>query len=570
MDKFTIARTLDEISRYIQLSDPNPFKARAFERAARAIETLADDDFASLTEKGQITSVSGVGKATGEVVEEIVRTGGAQYLEELRSQYPAGIFELLRVPKLGLKKIGQLHEELGIGSLDELEEAAREGKLAKLKGFGAKTQEHILKGIAFARMRQSQFLLPVGIEVGELLRERLAELEEVEIAEVSGSVRRRFETIRNVNLVIATKKREQVIAALSSLVADVEAVDDVTMKGVARNELEVLFHIVKPEDFGGALLRTTGSSEFVEAFERKLAATKHELRGTALFRDGRHVNAKSEEDVFEKADVAFVEPERREDGDELTRKRRTKLIEYADLRGTFHVHSTFSDGRNTIQEMLSAARDRGLEYVGLSDHSKAAYYAGGLTEDRLKEQHAEIALREQEVAPMRVFRGTEADILNDGSIDYGHKTLAKFDFVIASIHSNFTMEKEEMTERMLRALDDPHVTFLGHLTGRKLLAREGYKIEYDRIFERAGERGVIIEINGNPNRLDIDWRHVKNALDRGVIFSIHPDAHSIGEYNALITGTWVARKAGLPAKHVFNTRSADEVAEHFRARKALA
>ena len=171
---------------------------------------------------------------------------------------------------------------------------------------------------------------------------------------------------------------------------------------------------------------------------------------------------------------------------------------------------------------------------------------------------------------MRVFRGTEADILNDGSIDYGSHTLAKFDFVIASIHSNFTMEREEMTERMLRALDDPHVTFLGHLTGRKLLAREGYKIDYDRIFERAGERGVMIEINGNPNRLDIDWRHVKNALDRGVVFSIHPDAHSIGEYNALITGTWVARKAGLPAKHVFNTRSADEVAAHFRARKALA
>ena len=568
MDKFTIARTLDEISRYIQLSDPNPFKARAFERAARAIENLADDDVVALTEKGKITSISGVGKATGEVVEEIVRTGGSQYLEELRAQYPPGIFELLRVPKLGLKKIGQLYEELGIGSLDELEEAGRSGKLAKLKGFGAKTQEHILKGVAFARMRESQFLLPIGIEVGELLRERLADLAEVEDAEVSGSVRRRFETIRNVNIVVSTKKRDKVIAALSSLVANVENVDDVTVKGVARNEVDVLFHIVKPDDFGAAMLRTTGSATFVEAFERKLAAPDHELRGAALFHKGKHVAAKTEEDVFDKAGVPFVEPERREDGDELTRKKRTKLIEYADLRGTFHVHSTFSDGRNTIQEMLAAARDRGLEYVGLSDHSKAAYYAGGLTEERLKEQHAEIALREQEFAPMRVFRGTEADILNDGSIDYGQKTLAKFDFVIASIHSNFTMEKDEMTERMLRALDDPHVTFLGHLTGRKLLAREGYKIDYDRVFERAGERGVMIEINGNPNRLDVDWRHVKNALDRGVMFSIHPDAHSIGEYNALITGTWVARKAGLPPKHVFNTRTADEVAEHFRMRKA--
>ncbi len=218
--------------------------------------------------------------------------------------------------------------------------------------------------------------------------------------------------------------------------------------------------------------------------------------------------------------------------------------------------------------MLSAARDRGWEYAGLSDHSKAAFYARGLTEEDLKRQHAEIRAHEGAVAPMRVFRGTEADILNDGSIDYGAKTLAKFDFVIASIHSRFGMNKDEMTTRLLRALDDPFVTFLGHLTGRLLLSRAGYTFDYDRIFDRAVERGVIIEINGSPRRAELDWRLIKRAVDRGVVLSIHPDAHSTGELSRVINGTWVARKGGLSAKQIFNTRTVDEVAEYLAERRA--
>lgn len=547
MDKFTISRTLDEISRYIELSETNPFRARAFEKAARAVENLDDDDVA-LVSSGAIYDVSGIGKGTGQVIEEIVRTGKSRYLEELRAQFPPGIFELLRVPRLGLRKIGQLYSELGIASLDDLEEAARSGRVADVKGFGAKTAKQILEGIAFARMRESRFLLPVGIEVGEWFRERLADVDEVDDAEISGSVRRRLEVIRNVNIVVVTKQRDRVVARLASLVADVERLDDSTYRGIARGEMEVLFHLAAPGELGAVLLRTTGSAEFVEAF-------------------GEIPKAKSERDVFRRAGVPFVEPERRETADELRRKKRMKLVAPADLRGTFHVHTTYSDGRNTVLEMLIAARERGWDYVGISDHSKAAYYAGGLTEERLREQHADIARHEKSVAPMRVFRGTEADILNDGTIDYGAKVLSKFDFVIASVHSNFKMDEERMTERILTAMDDPHVTFLGHLTGRLLLSREGYSIDYDRIFDKAAERGVMIEINGNPRRLDVDWRYLRRAADRGVIFGIHPDAHSIGEYNALITGTWVARKGGLGPKQIFNTRSAEEVAEFFLTRR---
>jgi len=550
VDKFTVARTLDEIARYIELSDPKPFRARAFEKAARAVENI-DDDLDQLVESGAIYDVDGIGKATGQIVEELVRTGESRYLDELRAQYPPGIFDLLRVPRLGLKKIGILFSELGIASLDELEAAARDGRLAKLSGFGPKTAEQILKGVEFARMRESQFLLPVGIEAGETLREKLAEIDEIEDAEITGSVRRRFEVIRNVNLLLATKKPDTVARKLEGIVADLVQLDEMTYKGVARGEMDVLFHLASPTDFGSEMVRTTGSREFVEAF-------------------GRIPKARTEKDAFRFAKKPFVEPERRETAEDLNAKKRPKLITIDDIRGTFHVHTTYSDGRNSVSDMLSAARDRGWEYVGISDHSQAAYYAGGLNETRLRQQQAEIAREEKNVAPMRVFRGTEADILNDGRMDYGPEILSRFDFVIASIHSNFKMSQDEMTDRMLRAMDDPAVTFIGHLTGRKLLAREGYSVEYDRIFEKAGQRGIMIEINGNPNRLDVDWRHIKRALDRGVVFSINPDAHSVSEYNAMITGTWVARKAGLSPKYIFNTRGVDEVEEFLRERKARA
>src|SRR5437764_12494335 len=338
------------------------------------------------------------------------------------------------------------------------------------------------------------------------MRERLAGIDEIEDAEVTGSVRRRLEVVRNINLAVATRKPDVVIATLLALVENAEQIGDDVVKGLINGEMEIFFHLSAPADFGGLVLRTTGTSEFVEAF-------------------GKIPRARKEEDVFKRAGYAYVPPERRESADDLRRKRARPLVTLDSLRGTFHVHTTFSDGRNTVMEMLGAARERELEYVGLSDHSPAAHYAGGLSEERLKQQWREIDRTAPEVAPMRVFRGTEADILPDGSIDYGERILSKFDFVIASIHSRFNMPQDEMTERMLRALDDPHVTFLGHLTGRKLLSRDGYSVDFERIFEKAGQRGVMIEINGNPNRLDLDWRHIRRALDLGVGFSINPDAH---------------------------------------------
>jgi len=552
-DKWTIARVLDEIAQYIELSDPNRFKSRAFERAARAVENL-NEDISDLVAAGRLYETQGIGKAIGPIIEELVATGDSRYLKDLQKQYPAGIFDLLRVPALGLKKLGILYDKLGVASLEELELAAREGKIAKLKSFGPKTQTKILEGIETARKRESQYLLTTGLEIGERLRERLAAIDEVEDAEVTGSVRRRLEIIRNVNLAIATNDSAAVQKALKKVVDKFEVIDEQTVRGWARNEMPAWFHLSTPETFGANVLRTTGSAEFVAAFEKKV-------------RNAR-LTARTEHDLFKRAGIPFVEPERRESSEDLKVKR-VRLVEPSDLRGTFHVHTTYSDGRNSVLQMLTSAKDRGYEYVGISDHSKVAYYAGGLTEARLDEQQAEIAEKEKEVKPLRVFRGTEADILPDGSIDYGPETLKRFDFVVASVHSQFGMPKDEMTERILKALDDPHVTFIGHLTGRKLLVRDGYSVEFDRIFDKAARRGVMIEINGNPNRLDLDWRHIRNALDRGVIFSIHPDAHSIAEMSHVISGTWVARKAGLSAQQIFNTLPVDEVEKHFAARRKL-
>jgi DNA polymerase (family 10) len=547
MDKYEIARALEEISRYVELSEPNRFKAMAFERAARALRAQ-DRDVHDLIAAGELTKTAGIGKATGTIIEDLARDGRAQYLDELRAQFPPGIFELLRIPNLGLTKIRVLHEALGVGSLDDLEKAARENKLTTLRGFGAKTQQKILEGIERARHRESRFLLPIALEAAEAMRERLAAIAEIEDAEVTGSIRRRLEVVRNINIAVATRKREVVIAALMDLVENAEQSGDDTVKGLVNGEMQVFFHLSTPADFAATVLRTTGSAEFVEAF-------------------GKIPKARSEKDLFARAALPYVPPERRETADDLRRKRPRPLVSLDALRGTFHVHTTFSDGRNTVLEMLAAARERDLEYVGLSDHSPAAHYAGGLSEERLRQQWREIDRTAPEVAPLRVFRGTEADILPDGSIDYGDRVLSKFDFVIASIHSRFNMPKDEMTERMLCALDDPHVTFLGHITGRKLLSRDGYTVDFDRVFERAAARGVMIEINGNPNRLDLDWRHIPRALSFGVRFSINPDAHSIREYGALLTGTWVARKGGLGPKDIFNTRPVDEIEEYLAERK---
>jgi DNA polymerase (family 10) len=391
------------------------------------------------------------------------------------------------------------------------------------------------------KTQTARFLLARGVEAAESLERHLLDFEGLDAVEISGEVRRRLEVITTVELCVSAKRPAEALRAIADrgVLAGAQ-MEESSVRGSARHDIPAVIHVCRPAEFSERLFITTGSGEFVEAADGK-------SRGRA----------------------DKVPPELRESADWLRRPVPT-LVRLEDIRGTFHNHTTYSDGRATLEQMLTAALERGFEYVGISDHSKTAAYAGGLTEDRVEMLRAEIDSLRERFAPMRIFFGTEADILAGGGIDYADELLATFDFVVASVHSHFTMPTEEMTARIIRATENPYVTFLGHLTGRLLLAREGYSVDHERIFKAAVANGVIMEINGNPRRLDVDWRHMQRGIELGAVFSIHPDAHAVAEYNYLQSGVWAARKGGLEARHVFNTLGVDSVASHLENRRRRA
>lgn len=570
-DKRAVARVLDEISRYLELTDADRFRAIAFRNAARSIDNLDDEDLQGLAEGGRLTTIPGVGKAISPVITEVMTTGRSQYLDELRQGYPPGIFDLVRLPGLGLKKIGVLHRELGVGSVDELALACRENRLIVLRGFGAKTQARIAQGIVALSSDLRKFLLPAGIELGERLAAEIRQLPGVRRAELAGSVRRRLEVIRNINLCVEADSVAPVLEEIASLgsLASVQKEKEI-LRAELGNRIAVEIVVSPPGSWATNFLFTTGSESFVQSVVSKAAKKGFDLSSDGMRKQRRKVAVQSEEEIFDRLGLPFVEPELREDRWRDDSFPPAPLIERADLRGTFHVHTTYSDGRATLREILDAARDRGLSYIGISDHSVTASYARGLTDDRLREQHEEIDRLQKTFLPMRIFRGTEADILPDGSVDYGQAILSRFDFVIASVHSQLKMPEAEMTARIIRAIRNPFVTFVGHLTGRILLSRPGYSIDHAQIFDAAAEEGVMIEINGSPHRLEIDWRLLQEALQRGVRLSIHPDAHSTDTLDNLDNGTWVARKGGLRREDVFNTLPLAEVERHLEARKRRA
>lgn len=571
-DKRFVSRSLEEIARYLEISEKNRFKSLAYLKAARKVEDLSTD-VVTFVESGEVERTPGIGKAIGPIIIELVRTGQSQYLEDLRKQYPAGIFELMEVEGLGLRKIGMLYENLSIGTLEELESACRTGRLAALPGFGKKTEEKILRSIETVRTRETRYLLPTALEIAESLVSRLRSVEGVEAAEISGSLRRRLEIASEIEIVLSAKDSSDVFQTLlkTQFLDGGEVVDPRTMRGRVRNDVPVILHRSRPDEFGSTLLFSTGSAEFVAEVIRRGSERGLQVTARGIKKGSQRLRATSESDIFEALHLPLLEPELRETVEWLDRPDGLDRLVHVDaLRGTFHAHTTYSDGRSTLYEMLDAARDRGFDYVGISDHSKTASYARGLTVERVDEQQSEIEKLRPSFPELTIFKGTEADILQNGEMDYGPDTMRKFDFVIASVHSRFKTPIDEMTSRIIRALENPFVTFLGHLTGRLLLSRPGYEIHYDQVFEAAAENGVMIEINGNPHRLELDWRLMQRALAAGVIFSINPDAHSVESLGNVLSGSWAARKGGVRAEQIFNTLPAAEVAAHFARRKARA
>jgi DNA polymerase (family X) len=573
-----VARVLAEIAALGELNDMDSFRVRAFLNAARLLEgTEADLD--ALARAGRLTTLRGIGPGLAAVVGELVLTGRSTVYEELRTATPVGLFDLMRIPGLGTKRIRTLHDELGIDSLDALEEAASAGRVAGLPGFGVKTEQKILAGIPFARTSRERRRYPDALRTAVQLLEWLRGRGEVKAAEIVGPLRRRLEVVDRVDLLAASGAPVALATAFRRLngvtaTDDPDAGDPACVAGRLTDGLHVRLRCVAASDFVAASVWETGSDAHLAELVERAEASGFSFGPDGFRKGGRRVALKDEPALYSRLGLQYLPPELREGLGEVEQAEAgtvPELVELDDLRGTFHCHTTWSDGKATVREMGEAARERGWSYLGLADHSKSAGYAGGLSAADVRRQQAEIEEVNAEWArgrrPFRIFKGIESDILPDGSLDYPAGVLASFDYVVGSVHSGFRMGREEMTERMIKAVRDPHLTILGHPTGRLLLRREGYAVDVRAVVDAAVEAGVVIEINANPNRLDLDWRDVRYAVERGGLIAINPDAHSVPELDNVAFGVNMARKAGLDPARVLNCWSLEEVEAYLEERK---
>ena len=572
MDKKAVADVLEQIAAFLELRGENPFRIRAFRTAARAIGTYPGDLRQGL-EDGSLAAAKGVGPATLQIATELMNTGRAGILEELREQIPPGLVEMLSISGLGVAKIRQIHEVLGVESLPELETAALDGRLAKLPRFGRKTSENILKSIAFLRQANAFRLSHHAAEEAEGLRSALARLPGVTTAIVAGDVRRRAEVVRDLVLVlVAEVPPAELFRRLSQFpgVHEFAGQDErrLTLRFAGGASAQIV--VTTPVNVGAVLVQATGSERHLADLAGHASARGFSLTGAALWRGSEFVPTPDEEHLYGALGLPFIAPELREGADEVATAARgelPRLLEPADLRGFLHCHTRYSDGSNTVEELALACRAAGYQYVGITDHSQAAAYAGGLKPDDLLRQADEIDELNGRLEGIRVLKGVEADILADGRVDFEEQVLARLDFVIASIHSRFNMTPPEMTARMLAAMDNPYLTIIGHPTGRLLLSRDPYALDLDAVFEKAAATGVALEINADPHRLDLDWRVLRRARERGAMISIGSDAHSISGIGNAEFGVAMARKGWLGPDDVLNTRTAELFTAYARRRR---
>jgi len=572
MDKKAVAQVLEQIAAFFELKAENPFRIRAFRTAARAVAGFPGDLREGL-EDGSLAGTKGVGPATLQIVAEIVTTGRASLLEALREQIPPGLVEMLAVSGLGVAKIRQIHEVLDIDSLPELEAAALDGRLARLPRFGPKTSENILKGIAFLRQASAYRLSHHAADEAEGLRAALERMPGVLSAVVAGDLRRRAEIVRDLVLVIvADVTPAELFRRLSQLpgVHEFAGQDDrrMTLRFAGGASAQIV--VTTPVNTGAVLVHATGSEAHLRELAAHAASRDLSLTGAALWRGSAFVPTPDETRFYDALGLDLIPPELREGQGEVEAAAHhalPRLLERGDLRGFLHCHTRYSDGSNTVEELALACRAAGYEYVGITDHSQAAAYAGGLRPDDLARQADEIDELNVRLEGIRVLKGVEADILQDGRIDFDEAVLGRLDFVIASVHSRFNMGEREMTARMLAAMDNPHLTIIGHPTGRLLLSRDPYGLDLDAVIEKAAARGVALEVNADPHRLDLDWRVVRRARARGVAISIGADAHNAAGIANVEYGVGVARKGWLGPGDVINALPVEGFLAHAARRR---
>ncbi len=577
---------LESMAQLLDLKGGNPFKIRAYLNAARALQQF-NGDLPALAREQRLEEVAGLGKSIAEKLQELLTTGRLQAYEEMKAEFPAGLFEMFELQGLGAKKIKAVYEKLGVSSIETLEKACRDGRVAALPGFGEKTAKNICAAIESRAKHAGKFRFGDIAASAEHLLEELRQHPDVIQCAIAGSYRRRKEIVHDLDFIVSTKTPETVSQffvghpSVESVIAHGPTKSSVRLQSGIQTDLRV----VKDSEYPFALMYFTGSKEHNvairgRALERGWTLNEYRLEQLAKV-EGRKSKAapkeippmQNEAEIYRALDLDYVEPELREDRGEIAAAEGhalPRLVELENLRGTFHNHTTASDGRSSLEEMAAAAQELGLQYLGIADHSKSSVQAHGLTAEQLLAQVQQIRALNKTCDGFRLFAGVECDILKDGALDFPDDVLAQLDYVVASVHAVFNLPEAEMTARIIKAISNPHVTFLGHLTGRLLLTRDGYAVNVPAILDACAHTGTILELNANPHRLDLDWRWWPLAKEKCVKCAINPDAHHTSQLQFLHFGVGVARKGWLSRGDVVNCLplgKIERVLEEKRARK---
>lgn len=570
--KKDVSRLLDEIGMLLELAGENPFKSRAYYQASRTVDKL-DGDIHVIVQNGSLSSIKGIGAALSQKITEFVTTGQLAYYDDLKSRIPPGLYELVSIPGLGPRKVKKLYDILCIETVGELEYACLENRLVELPGFGKKSQEKILAGIQHYKHFRERRLYSDIIDDALSFLSVIRGLRLVKRASLAGSLRRLCETVKDIDILVSSDVPED----LSRDIAGLPHVREIIARGLTKVSIRLVsgiavdIRIVSSAEFPYALHHFTGSKEHNVAMRSRAKDRGFKMNEYGLFENESNIPCADEGDIFAACGLTYIPPELRENRGEIEAAETGTLpylITEKDIRGILHIHTLFSDGADSIEVLARTASEKGYDYIGICDHSQSAFYAGGLSEDEIIRQHELIDTLNIKYPDFRIFKGIEADILPDGRLDYDDAVLATFDFVIAAVHTRFAMSEEDMTDRILRAMDNRFTTILAHPTGRLLLSRPPYAVSMDRVIEHAALRGTIIELNANPLRLDIDWRLIPTATAKGVQIAINPDAHDRQGIAHVSLGVNIARKGWLSPEHCINTLPVDEIAGLFKKIRA--
>jgi len=574
MDNIEFAKIFWEIAEFLELKNENRFRIRAYQKAARNIEALSEN-LEEIYKKGGIKAleeVPGIGEGIAEKVENIIKTGKLPQHDKLLAQFPKSFISLMGTPGLGPKTAILLYKKLKIDSLEKLKKFAKEGKLRGLPGFGAKKEENILKGIELKERVKGRFLISEALDYAKPIVESLKKLKEVDQILPAGSLRRWQETIGDIDILVTSKNPEKVMKAFTSL----PQVDRVLAKGstkssvVLKNGMQADVRVVDPNTFGAAAHYFTGSKQ--HNIEIRTLGVKKGLKISeyGIFKGNKRIGGKEEVDVFKAVGLPFIPPELRQGTGEIEAAKKgklPKLIELSDIRGDLQMHSKYSDGANTIEEMVEKAKQLGYEYIAITDHTKSTRVAGGQTEKEVLKELAYIDKLNSKLKGFRIIKGAEVDILPDGSLDYPDAVLKELEVVIAAIHSNFKMEKAKMTKRIIKAFQNKYVNILSHPTGRLIGVRDPYEVDMEEIIKAAKDTGTYLEINSFPERLDLCDIHAKRAKEEGVLISIDTDAHSAIQLEYIKYGVMTARRGWLEKKDVINTQPIDKLLKLLYAKR---